>query len=66
MHLFFAIFLPFVSFFMIKRPIAGMISFVMQFFIIGWIPAALWAVHSLSQFQTDQKIMRNNEAHTNT
>ena len=28
----------------------------LTFFTIGWIPATIWAVYSLSQYNTDQKI----------
>jgi hypothetical protein len=43
-------------FFTIGRPLAGIICLILQITLIGWIPAALWAVYSLSQFTTDQKI----------
>ncbi len=56
MRLLLAIFLPFLSFFTIGRPISGIICFVLQCTIIGWIPAALWAVYSLSQYNTDRRI----------
>ncbi len=56
MRLLLAIFLPFVAFFTIGRPIAGIICLILQFTIIGWIPAALWAVYALSQWTTDRKI----------
>lgn len=56
MRLFLAIFLPFVVFFTIRRPIAGLICLFLQITVIGWIPAALWAVFALNQFKTDQKI----------
>ncbi|MHB8252114.1 MAG: YqaE/Pmp3 family membrane protein [Acidiferrobacter sp.] len=56
MRLFLAIFLPFVVFFTIKRPVAGIVCLFLQITLIGWIPAALWAVFALSQFKTDQKI----------
>ncbi|MBB71475.1 MAG: YqaE/Pmp3 family membrane protein [Legionellales bacterium] len=56
MRLFLAIFLPFLSFFFIERPLAGLVCLVLQITIIGWIPAALWAVYSLSQYNTDKKI----------
>ena len=29
---------------------------ILQISLIGWIPAAVWAVYSLSQFKTDKKI----------
>ena len=56
MRLLIAIFLPFLLFFTIGRPIAGVICLILQLTLIGWIPAALWAVYSLSQFNTDKKI----------
>ena len=56
MRLLIAIFLPWLLFFTIGRPIAGIICLILQLTLIGWIPAALWAVYSLSQFTTDRKI----------
>ncbi|RMF09354.1 MAG: YqaE/Pmp3 family membrane protein [Alphaproteobacteria bacterium] len=56
MRLLIAIFLPFLLFFTIGRPIAGIICLILQLTVIGWIPAALWAVYALSQFNTDRKI----------
>ena len=51
-----AIFIPFFLFFTIGRPLAGIICLLLQITLIGWIPAALWAVYALSQYQTDDKI----------
>ena len=62
MRLFLAIFLPFMTFFTIKRPIAGICCLILQITLIGWIPAALWAVYSLSQYNTDKKIKKFNQA----
>lgn len=56
MRLLIAIFLPFLLFFTIGRPLAGIICLILQITLIGWIPAALWAVYALSQWNTDQKI----------
>ncbi|MDE2194343.1 YqaE/Pmp3 family membrane protein [Pseudomonas sp.] len=56
MRLFLAIFLPWLAFFTIGRPIAGIICLVLQLTILGWIPAAIWAAYSLSQYKTDKKI----------
>jgi uncharacterized membrane protein YqaE (UPF0057 family) len=58
MRLFFAIFLPFVLFFMIDRPGAGIVCLLLQLTILGWVAAALWAVYALSQYETDKKIER--------
>lgn len=56
MRLAIAIFLPFLVFFTIGRPIAGIVCLILQITLIGWIPAALWAVYALSQWKTDKRI----------
>jgi len=58
MRLMLAIFLPFISFFTIGRPFAGVICLFLQITLIGWIPTAIWAVFALGQFKTDKKIER--------
>ena len=56
MRLILAILLPFVVFFTIGRPIQGILCLILQLTLIGWIPAAIWAVYALSQYNTDKKI----------
>lgn len=56
MRLFLAIFLPFLGFFTIGRPIAGIICLILQITLIGWVPAAIWATFELGQHLTDEKI----------
>ena len=51
-----ALLLPFLLFFTIGRPIAGIICLILQITLIGWIPAAIWAVYALSPYNTDRKI----------
>ena len=58
MRLLLAILLPWLAFFTIGRPIAGIVCLVLQITLIGWIPAAIWAVYALSQFKTDRKIRK--------
>ncbi|MFA5489748.1 MAG: YqaE/Pmp3 family membrane protein [Candidimonas sp.] len=58
MRLLLAIFLPFVVFFTIGRPISGIVCLILQITLIGWIPAAIWATYALSQYKTDKKIER--------
>ena len=58
MRLFIALVLPWLVFFTIKRPFSGLICMVLQFTLIGWIPATLWAIHALGQYKTDQKIQQ--------
>lgn len=58
MRLLLAIFLPWLQFFTISRPIAGIVCLLLQLTLIGWIPAAIWSVYALSQYKTDQKIQQ--------
>jgi len=51
-----ALLLPWLLFFTIGRPIAGIVCLILQVTIIGWVPAAIWAVYALSNFETDRKI----------
>ena len=56
MRLLIALLLPLLTFFTIGRPLSGVVCLILQLTLIGWIPAAIWAVYALSQFKTDQKI----------
>ncbi|EEO26007.1 YqaE/Pmp3 family membrane protein [Helicobacter winghamensis] len=56
MRLLICIFVPWIGFFTIGRPIAGLICFLLQITLIGWLPASIWAVYSLGQYKTDKKI----------
>ncbi|NPD69812.1 YqaE/Pmp3 family membrane protein (plasmid) [Lichenicola cladoniae] len=51
-----ALLLPWLSFFLIGRPIAGVVCLFLHATLIGWIPAAIWAVYALNQHETEQKI----------
>lgn len=56
MRLIIAILLPWLLFFTIGRPLAGIICIVLQLTLIGWVPAAIWSVYTLGQYNTDKKI----------
>jgi hypothetical protein len=56
MRLLLALLLPWLQFFTIGRPIAGIICLLLQLTVIGWLPAAIWSVYALSQYKTDKKI----------
>lgn len=56
MRLIIAIILPWLGFFTIGRPVAGIVCLILQLTLIGWLPAAIWAVYALSQYDTDRKI----------
>ena len=58
MRLIIALVLPWLTFFTIGRPMSGLICLLLQLTVIGWLPATIWAVYSLSQFKTDQKIQQ--------
>lgn len=53
-----ALILPWLTFFTIGRPLAGIFCLILQITLIGWLPATLWAVYALSQYKTDEKIQR--------
>lgn len=53
-----ALILPWLTFFTIGKPIAGVVCLILQITLIGWLPAAIWAVYSLGQYNTDKKIDR--------
>ncbi len=56
MRLLIAFLLPWLTFFTIGRPIAGVVCLVLQITLIGWLPATIWAVYALSQYNTEQRI----------
>ncbi|WP_241077699.1 YqaE/Pmp3 family membrane protein [Phytopseudomonas seleniipraecipitans] len=56
MRLLIALILPWLTFFTIGRPIAGIICLILQITLIGWLPATIWAVYAVSQYNTDRKI----------
>ncbi|HEX7638569.1 MAG TPA: YqaE/Pmp3 family membrane protein [Burkholderiaceae bacterium] len=56
MRLLIALVLPWLTFFTIGRPLAGVVCLLLQLTLIGWLPATIWAVYSLSQYKTDRKI----------
>lgn len=58
MRLILAVLVPWLQFFTIGRPFAGIVCFILQISLIGWLPAAIWSVYALSQYKTDQKIKR--------
>jgi uncharacterized membrane protein YqaE (UPF0057 family) len=56
LRLIIALILPWLTFFTIGRPLAGIVCLVLQITVIGWLPATIWAVYALSQYKTDEKI----------
>jgi uncharacterized membrane protein YqaE (UPF0057 family) len=50
-----AIFFPFLSFFLRGRILTSIICLILQITLIGWIPAAIWAVISLQNGRADKR-----------
>ncbi len=59
MRLILSLFFPFLTFFTIGRPISGIVCLILQITLIGWIPATIWSVYALSQYNTDKKIAKS-------
>ncbi len=51
LRLILAILVPWLQFFTIGRPVAGIICLVLQLTLVGWLPAAIWSVYSLGQYK---------------
>nr|WP_315257747.1 YqaE/Pmp3 family membrane protein [uncultured Flavobacterium sp.] len=51
-------FFPFVSFFLRGKILTSILCLILQVTLIGWIPAAIWAVISLQNSRADK---RNNQ-----
>ncbi|WP_235424046.1 YqaE/Pmp3 family membrane protein [Citrobacter koseri] len=64
MRLILAIFFPFISFFTIGKPFQGLFCLLLQITLIGWIPAALWAVYALNGWKMDQKLEQYKQQHS--
>ena len=62
-----AILLPFLSFMVRGKVFTGIICLILQITLIGWLPAAIWAVLSLNNERADKrndkliKAMRKNQ-----
>lgn len=50
-----AIFFPFLSFFLRGKILTGIVCLILQITLIGWIPAAIWAVISLQNGRADKR-----------
>lgn len=53
--MFLAIVLPFLSFIVRGKILTGIICFFLQITLIGWLPAAIWAVMSLNNDRANQR-----------
>ena len=60
-----AILLPWLSFILRGKILSGIICLILQCTLIGWLPAALWAINSRSNAKTDKKLKQMENRLTN-
>jgi hypothetical protein len=53
-----AILLPWLSFLIRGKILIGILCLILQITVLGWIPAALWAVISLNNERADKRTER--------
>ena len=53
-----AIILPWLSFMLRGKILTGILCLILQITIVGWIPAAIWAVVSLQNQRADKRTDR--------
>lgn len=57
-----AVVIPFLAFFTIGRPFAGLFCLLLQLTLLGWPLAAFWAVYSTAQYHADKRTERLEKA----
>ena len=63
MRVLLAILLPFTAFFRLHRTGAGVVSLLLQLTVVGWLPAALWAMYALGQASASQHRPHTHRTH---
>lgn len=53
-----AILLPWLSFLLRGKFLAGILCLILQITLLGWIPAAIWAIVSLNNERADKRTDR--------
>ena len=51
-----ALTLPWLSFILRGKILSGIFCLILQSTLIGWLPAALWAINSRSNAKTEKKL----------
>jgi len=59
-----AILLPWLSFILRGKILPGILCLILQLTLIGWIPALIWALVSLSNARSNKRTERIIKAHT--
>ena len=60
-----ALLLPWLSFILRGKILSGILCLTLQCTLIGWLPAALWAINSRSNARTDKKLKQMENRLTN-
>lgn len=55
----FAIILPPVAFFLTGRPFQGILALILQVTVLGWIPAAVWAILVVNEHKANKRAARH-------
>lgn len=58
-----AILLPCTAFFRLRRTGAGVFSLLLQLSVVGWLPAAFWAMYALGQASVSHGHARHHGHH---
>jgi TM2 domain-containing membrane protein YozV len=53
-----ALFLPWLTFFTMGKIFQGILCLILQFTIIGWLPASIWAMVSVAGYHADKRTDR--------
>lgn len=61
-----AVLLPWLSFFLRGKIFHGIVCFILQCTILGWLPAAIWAVVSRSDAKNEERIKKMEQRILNT
>lgn len=59
-----AIVLPFLAMFLKGKPIQGVLCLILQVTVVGWLPAAVWAILVVNAANADDRTDRIVEATT--
>lgn len=52
---FLAIFIPWLALFIINKPIQGLVCLLLWITLIGWLPAAIWAIMAVNNHNADKR-----------
>lgn len=63
MRVLLAILLPCAAFFRLRRTGAGVFSLLLQLSVVGWLPAAFWAVYALGRASASHGHARHHGHH---